>query len=104
MPSQASRAPPLKVGDKVSMAVSHFGEECVRGRASCLWALDEVRDDAVVVEEQDGKYLIKSGDDTETHFVREELQLFELSADAAPAAAPAPLVLENNKCEGEIRR
>lgn len=72
MPSRASRAPPLKVGDKVSMAVSQFGEEYVRGRASCLWALDEVRDDGVVVEEQDGKYLIKSVHDTETHFVREE--------------------------------
>lgn len=102
MPPRAARALPLKVGDKVSVAVRQFGEEYARERAGRRWASDEVRDDGVVIERQDGKYLIKFADDNETHlFARKVLQLVERGAAAALAAAPAPPVVESSSGEGD---
>ena len=63
MPS--TRQPPLKVGDKVSVAVRHFGEEYARARGGARWASEALRDPAVVVDKHGGKYLLDFDDEDE---------------------------------------
>ena len=96
---RAPRALPLKVGDKVSVAVRQFGESYARERAGRRWASDEVRDDGVVVEKKDGKFVVEFADDSEQHlFARKVLRVVERGA-AAAALAPAPVLESSSEDE-----
>ena len=44
MPHRRARKPPLRVGDRVSMAVRNFGESYAQERGGRNWASDSVRD------------------------------------------------------------
>ena len=57
-----SRAKPLREGDRVSVAVRHFGKECAVCRGGRHWASDKVRDVGVVVEKQENQFLVELND------------------------------------------
>lgn len=65
MPPRGSREPALMLGDKVSVAVRHFGEEYARERGGARWSSDTVRDEALVLEKSNGKYLLDFTDGEE---------------------------------------
>lgn len=95
-----AREPPLSLGDTVSVAVRHFGEDYARERAgSRRWTSEDVRDEGVVQEKaSSGKYKVKFSDDGEVHwFSRKLLRLVQ----RAEAAARAPLQEDSSGGETE---
>lgn len=86
MPS--TRQPPLKEGDKVSIAVRHFGEQYARDRGGSRWASETVRDTGVVVEKNGGKYLIDFNDGENMVWWARSYIRFVERGQAAKRAAP----------------
>lgn len=68
----------------MSVAVRNFGEEYAKERGGRQWASDDVRDEGVVVERKDGKFLVKFSEDGEQHwFARKVLRVVSRAAAAA---------------------
>lgn len=50
------------MGDIVSVAVRHFGEDYARTRGNGRWASDNIRDEGEVLEKKDGNVKVKFKD------------------------------------------
>lgn len=81
MPPRGAREPVLMVGDKVSVAVRHFGEDYARERGGARWASDTLRDEGTVLEKSNGKFLIDFNDDEENRWWARKVLKF-VSRDA----------------------
>ena len=71
-----TREPPLKEGDRVTIAVRHFGEEYARTRGGRQWASDSVRDEGIVQGKQAGKFLVDFDDGEEARWWARRLLRF----------------------------
>jgi hypothetical protein len=57
------RGPALKIGDRVSIAVRHFGIEYAKERGGRAYASDNVRDEGCITAIEDNRYLVDFGQD-----------------------------------------
>ena len=87
MPPKKVREPPLRVGDRVSIAVMQFGEEYAKGRAEAedgshrRWSSQELRDEGEVKEKSDGKFLVEFGSDEDARWWKRDKLRFVRRAD-----------------------
>ena len=87
----SKREPPLRAGDKVSVACRYFGEGYTRGRAAAeprrvLWNSDTLRDTGTVLEKaSDGQVLVDFKDDEEHIWWKRKLIQFESRPQSALA-------------------
>lgn len=89
----STREPALRVGDEVSVAVRHFGQEYARGQ----WrASNNVRDTGVVVE-RNGLYLVDFRDGEDGRWWQRKLFMFVSRSEQAPTA----VVHQASSSEGE---
>ena len=77
MPRVPARAKALREGDRVSVAVRHFGKEYAVSRGGRHWASDKVRDAGFVVEKQDNQFLVDFSDGEEKRWWARKLLVFE---------------------------
>lgn len=91
-PKSKPRERPLAVGDVISLAVRHFGEEYARTRDSRRWASDHVRDEGVVEERKHGNVKVKFKDG-ESHWFARKLLLIVSRCSESQSAAPHRIVV-----------
>lgn len=86
MPPALDKSTRLKVGDRVSVAVRHFGEEYAKGRGARPWTTESVHDEGKIVGRQDSKWKVNfETDDAEHIFKREDIAF--LGRDEQPQRA-----------------
>lgn len=87
----------LKVGDRVSTAVSTFGEEYARGRGANPWRSEAVRDEGVIVGRGNGSWKVRFSDG-EYSLVRRALSLVAHGERHAEVGTTrrAPAVVESD--------
>ena len=101
-PRSKARERPLSVGDIVSVAVRHFGEDYARTRGNGRWASDNIRDEGEVLEKKDGNVKVKFKDGEAHWFARKLLRIVERCKEAQGVAARVVVAQASDDTSEEV--